>query len=805
MSHYNTIPTPIKVAIMLCLALESSNPETAWGASTGQTRKPLPPPAEIAKLPPDGGAEFNRLIHETSPYLLQHARNPVDWYPWGEEAFKRAAREDKPVFLSVGYSSCHWCHVMEHESFENEEVADLINKHFIPVKVDREERPDIDEIYMNATQLMTGRGGWPNSIWLTPDKRPWYTGTYFPREAFMQLLNSLDNAWLTRRQEIEAQADKLAGAIKTSEEGAPDGGAAPLSDTPVKKAMDNLRLSFDSTLGGFGGAPQFPPHGSLRLLLHVYERTQDDALLNMATRTLDAMALGGIHDHIGGGFHRYSTDKRWFLPHFEKMLYDNGQLAWVYTEAYRLTGNDLYRVTVERMFDWVFTQMTDSQGGFYSALDADSEGVEGKYYLWPHEEVMEILGPEEGALFCRVYTISPKGNYYEEATGKREPINIAHLKKDLGAIAKDEKISVDALKGRLDTGRKTLLNRRMKRIPPQLDDKILTSWNGLMIAGLAYAGRHLENPRYTQSAEKAADFILQKMKREGRLYRSYRAGQARLNAYSDDYAFLADGLLDLYETTRNKKWLTEAVALMETLTQYYKDSERGGFYFTAHDHEDLLIRSKDPFDRAIPSGNAMATRVFTRLGILTGNGVYLDTARELFQAFNAYIHASPRASATFLDAMLTYLDRDKTNTQQAVVEVRKDPVTIKLFAPSLNVNPGASIELETHIVIDEKWHLNSNQPKQDYLIPTQITLAETPFAQLGKIAYPEGHIMKVPAFPEDVSIYEGTVKITVPLSIHEKAAKRKVDLVFKVQTQACDDKRCLPPETHRLTVPIKVE
>ena len=614
-------------------------------------RKALPPADRIARLPADGGSEFNRLIHEKSPYLLQHARNPVDWFPWGPEALTKAKKENKPIFLSVGYSTCHWCHMMERESFERDDVAKILNEHFVAIKVDREERPDVDRIYILATQLTTGRGGWPNSVWLTPDGKPWFAGTYFPREdrygrpGFKSVLNRLAGIWRTRRKEVDAAADNMAQAMKTYSSGGHVPPVGKLSRKLLVGAVKALGNSFDNRNAGFGGAPKFPPHGSLRLLMAEHARTKDAKTLEMATRTLSAMARGGIHDHLGGGFHRYSTDAKWLVPHFEKTLYDNAQLARAYVDAYRITGSDEYKRVAEGIFDWVLREMTDELGGFYSALDADSEGEEGKFYVWSHKEVLAVLGKADGELFCDVYGVTGGGNFRDPATGEKPGTNILHLSG-----------SLDEVPARLAAARGKLLARRQRRVRPHRDDKVLVSWNALMIAGLARGGKRLKRPDYTAAAEKAADFILARMRKGGRLLRTYRHGSAKLNAYLDDYAFLADSLLELHEATGDKRRLAQAATLADIMLKHYGDRAGGGFFFTSDDHEDLLARTKDPLDRAIPSGNAVAAGVLVRLGRLTGKKEYLDAAKGALEAFGGFMQRMPGSTAGLLLATGAYLD-----------------------------------------------------------------------------------------------------------------------------------------------------
>ncbi|MFH1741963.1 MAG: DUF255 domain-containing protein [bacterium] len=774
----------------------------------------LPSPQKIEKLPPDGGPEFNRLIHEKSPYLLQHARNPVDWYPWGEEAFARAKEEKKPIFLSVGYSSCHWCHVMEHESFEQDDVAKILNDHFISIKVDREERPDIDEIYMNATQVTTGRGGWPNSVWLTPDGRPWYAGTYFPpedmygRPGFKTILLRLTEIWRTRPQDVEAQAKQLSESLKRISSGSDVEGSFELDRDLVAETLDSLRQSFDAHFGGFGGAPKFPPHGGLNLLLYEYRKTKDKSLLRMATRTLDAMSQGGIHDHIGGGFHRYSTDEHWLVPHFEKMLYDNAQLARAYVDAYTITGNEECRLTALDTYEWVLREMTSKEGGFYSALDADSEGEEGKFYVWTRNEIISILGSEKGELFCRIFNIEEVGNFQEEATGRATGTNILHLTRSLSETAGIENIPIADLHSRLSKDIRKLLDYRNKRVWPHLDDKILTSWNGLMLGSLAYGGRHLNEPRYAAAAEKAANFILTTMRKNGRLLRSYRDGEAKLNAYLDDYAFLANGLLDLYEATANKRYLDDAKELVEVLLRHYRDAENGGFYFNSDDHEDLLTRSKDPYDKAIPSGNGMAARVLIRLGQTTKEPRYLEMARNSLETFLALMHRAPRGAESLVLATAMYFDEiPSQEIQQTEAEadahLRKPPLTIEAFISQSTIAPSQIFHLALRISIDKGWHINSNTPDQDYLLPTTIELKQNLSAAMGNVDYPEGKNIVFDFSPDPMSVYEGTIWIKAPVTIAENAQNGPIELKLKIHTQACDNKACQAPTIH--TIPIRVE
>ena len=772
-------------------------------------------------LPPDGGPEFNRLIHEKSPYLLQHARNPVDWYPWGDEAFERARREKKPVFLSVGYSTCHWCHVMERESFERHDVADILNRHFVAVKVDREERPDVDAIYMTVTQLMTGRGGWPNSVWLTPARRPWFAGTYFPREdasgrpGFKSVLTQLAAAWQDRRSEVDRQADRITQALKQAGTGRDFTATGELARDVVGAAMRAIVESFDPTHGGLGGAPKFPPHGALRLLAYECRRTPDPERLRILTRTLDAMADGGIHDHVGGGFHRYATDARWFLPHFEKMLYDNAQLARAYVDGFLLTGHTRYRRVAMRTLDWVLREMTDADGAFHSAIDADSEGEEGKFYAWRPEEVVAVLGDDAGQRFCRVYGIEPGGNFADEAGGHKPGTSIVHLKRPLGAAAAAERISVDQLRRHLDADRRKLLEHRATRVWPHIDDKVLTAWNGLTIGSLAYAGRHLNQPRYTHAAERAAAFILDRMRRDARLLHTYRAGHARLSAYLDDYAFLADGLLELHDATGHTRWLDQARALMDVLVKHHWDAPTGGFFFVSDDHEDLLTRTKDPFDSALPSGNGVAAAVLVRLGALTGETAYGDQARAALDAFRGFMQQAPRGTESLILAAARWLDQPSaapatraagTQAAGSQPDARSTigAVTVRAFAPTRTPARGQTVALIVRVALDRGWHVNSSAPLDPRLVALRVTLDAHPHAALGHVVYPPGNEVRLPFSPERLSVYEGTIDITVPVVVGAAAPPGPTRWVLRLRAQPCDDRSCQAPQTHALPIPIEI-
>ena len=751
------------------------------------------------------GVATNRLIHATSPYLLQHARNPVDWYPWGHEAFAAAKAADKPIFLSVGYSTCHWCHVMAHESFEDAQVAKVLSEHFIAVKVDREQRPDVDQIYMTATQLMTGRGGWPNSVWLTPDGRPWYAGTYFPPEprgglpGFADLLEQLAALWRTRRSEVEAQADRLAEAVrKMSDAGGSTTAAGVLDRSVVDVLIDQLLADADRRYGGFGSAPKFPPHGALRLLMYEYKRTGREDLLAVVTNTLDAMAAGGIHDQLGGGFHRYSTDARWLVPHFEKMLYDNAQLARAYVDGWLATENPYYRRVATDVLDWVLTDLIDAGGGFHSAYDADSEGLEGKFYLWRREEIIEVLGKKDGEFFCEIYGVSDQGNYHDEATGRRTGLNIPHLPEPVG--------EADEL--RLGVLRQRLGQRRRERVWPHRDDKVLTAWNALMIGALAHAGHRLGEPRYT-AAEHAADFVLEHLRADGRLLRAYRDGKAQLAGYLDDYAFMTDALLDLHEATGRARWADEARALVERLIADFHDEATGGFFFTADDHEKLLARTRSPLDRAIPSGNAVAARVLVRLAKVTGKGRYMDLARKTLEAFGAAMDKSPRGMEHLVLAAAVYFDAreaDELNQPSAdVVAARLGPVTAEASVEPATAAPGGSVELTVRVTVAEGFHINSARPRLDYLVATALRLAENAPATLGEVQYPPAREITLELSDQPLGVYEGSFVLRTAVTVSEQVRTGPTTLEVLLRHQACDDRRCLRPATLTLVVPVQIE
>lgn len=579
----------------------------------------------------------NRLIDEASPYLQQHAHNPVDWYPWGPEAFERARVEDKPIFLSIGYSTCHWCHVMERESFEDEETARQMNRDFVSIKVDREERPDVDETYMKAVQVMTGSGGWPMSVFLTPEGKPFYGGTYFPpragfgRPSFQQVLAAIAQAWRTRRDDLLASSQSLTETLAQPSSTSPE---QTLSGDVLKNAFDALSGYFDPFHGGFGSAPKFPQPTIITLLLTYGVRSGRQAAFDMVEKSLDGMARGGIHDHLGGGFHRYATDAQWLVPHFEKMLYDQAMLGLAYVQAYQISGDPAHAAVARDVFDYVLRDLTDDKGGFYAGEDADSEGREGAFYVWRREEIERLLGETDAKEFCDHYDVTDIGNFEE----RRSILHIAQPDQ--------------AVEARLADARRKLLAHRNTRPRPHRDEKVIASWNGLMISSLAYGGAVLGEERYVQAATRATTFILESLRVEGRLMRYWRGGRVVEKAFLDDYAFLVLGLLDLYGATFDSRWLREAAALAEQMIDLFADPTEGGFFITGRDGEQLISREKPAYDGVIPSGNSAAARGLFKLGTILMNDRFTSQAESILRRFSGPIAGTPTAFTAMLLALI---------------------------------------------------------------------------------------------------------------------------------------------------------
>ncbi|MDE0610412.1 MAG: thioredoxin domain-containing protein [Anaerolineaceae bacterium] len=590
---------------------------------------------------------MNRLVHETSPYLLQHRDNPVHWYPWGEEAFARARDEDKPLLLSVGYSACHWCHVMAHESFEHEATAALMNELFVNVKVDREERPDVDDIYMQAVQALSGHGGWPMTVFLLPDGRPFYGGTYYPREArmgmpaFRDLLRGVEDAYRNRRDEVDKAAGSLTGALGRLALNI-GGPAEKLNEELLDAAAAGVLRNLDARHGGFGGAPKFPQPMILEFLLRAHLRTGDRRPLQAATLTLTKMARGGMYDQIGGGFHRYSVDAVWLVPHFEKMLYDNAQLARCYLHAWQVTGDTLYRDIATETCDYILREMTHPGGGFFSATDADSEGEEGRFFVWDMAELQEVLG-EEAALACEYWGVSAGGNF--------EGSNILNVATDPAELAASYGISEAQLAGRIEAMRAKLYAAREERVHPGLDDKVLSAWNGMMLASLAEAARVLQRPDWRDAAIRNAEFLLAHLRRDdGRLLRTHKDGASHVNGFLEDYANLCDGLLELYQTTWDERWFRAARELADQALKHFA-ADGGGFFDTSDDHETLIVRPRNLQDNATPSGSAMLARQLLRLAAWTGESQYQEAAVAALRLLVEALRAYPQAFGEALNAV----------------------------------------------------------------------------------------------------------------------------------------------------------
>jgi uncharacterized protein YyaL (SSP411 family) len=638
----------------------------------------------------------NRLSKETSPYLLQHAHNPVDWYPWGEEALEHARRDNKPILLSIGYSACHWCHVMEHESFENEEIARLMNENFINIKVDREERPDLDQIYMNAVQMMTGHGGWPMTMFLTPEGVPFYGGTYFPpvdrynMPGFPRVLMGVSEAFRARPDEVSETANSMLQELRRM--GQTSESSEILTTEILDTAERKIAAGYDSRYGGFGSAPKFPAAMNLEFLLRQYHRTGRSETLSMIENTCRKMAEGGLYDQLGGGFHRYSTDARWLVPHFEKMLYDNALLSRLYLHVYQLTKDEFYKRIAEETFAYVIREMTDERGGFYSTQDADSEGHEGKFFVWTIDEVKEVLGEEDGALFCAYYDVTEAGNF--------EGKNILNVTRSVEETAKATGASIERMHEALERGRRELFLVRERRIKPARDEKILTAWNGLMQASFAEAAAILERDDYKEVAEKNARFVLENLRRDGLLLRTHKDNQSKLNGYLEDYAFFADGLIALYQATGKLRWLEEARALVSKMIEEFWDADEGGFFYTGKSHEELIVRSKDYLDNATPSGNSVAAEVLLHLSSLTASEDYARNAVTIFRLMRDPLQRYASAFGRLLGALDFYLSTpkeiaivggdDAPETRELLREVWSRYLPNKIVAQTNGNDPDAS-------------------------------------------------------------------------------------------------------------------
>ncbi len=756
-------------------------------------------PAARGDDPQKPARRANRLAKETSPYLLQHAHNPVDWHPWGPDAFERAKKEDKPIFLSVGYSSCYWCHVMERECFEDEVIAENLNNHFVCIKVDREERPDVDSIYMTALRAYSGGGGWPMSMFLFPDRRPFFGGTYFPAvekngiPGFGKLLDAVRDAWTKHRAELDKDANNLTEATRKSL--ATDARRrAPLSRALGLEGVAQLAEQYDPEYGGFGfnpdrpKQPKFPEPVNLVFLLDRLKRkaevpkgTDPSAML---LKTLDAMARGGIRDQLAGGYHRYSVDRKWAVPHFEKMLYDQAQLVYSFVLAYEQTKDPRWEREARDTLAFVARSMTGAEGGFYSALDAEAEAEEGKTYVWSRGEVKKVLGDRDYIVFASAYGLDLDPNFEED---RHVLITPKALSKELDA--------------QLAPMRAKLLAERDGRPQPFRDDKVVTAWNGLMIAAYADAYRVLKDETYRQAAEKAADFLWRELRDDqGRLRRTYRAGQAKLSAYLEDHAFLAQGLLRLHGATGDPKRVEQATSLIDRMLEDFTDDENGGFYSTADDHETLLARPKEPYDNALPSGNSVAVLDLVELAVLTKQPKYLDAAGKALEAFSSHLQRVPAGAPLMLVALEGYLDaRERSpkatsplrSFQAQAPETAVEVVKATVKAPPKSV-VGETLAITITLEIDKGWHIYANPSGSETTPPTRVEIRPGGGARIAAVEYPAGTAKTLSANGgARLMVYEGKVEVPVRLKLEAKAGPIEVPL--RVRYQACDDKRCLAP------------
>ncbi len=777
---------------------------------------------------PDGSPRFtNALARETSPYLLQHAHNPVDWHPWGPDAFALARRQQKLIFLSIGYSTCYWCHVMERQVFENIAIGSLMNEKFINIKVDREERPDVDDIYMLAVQVMTGHGGWPMSVFLTPPGaggeadhglKPFYAGTYFPpepmhgRPGFPQIIEALDEAWSDRRPEVIQQAEQIAATV--SEHLGRLDPAGTLDIDLISTAANRLLRTYDDQNGGFGDAPKFPTPSNLLFLLEVYRNRSNLDLWNALANTLDRMARGGLYDQIGGGFHRYSTDAKWLVPHFEKMLYDNGQLVEVYLTAQSIKPDEaeptLYPRIIRQTCDYILREMTDATGAFWSAQDAEVDALEGGNYLWRLAEFTQVIGDEKLAkLAARMYGLDQGTNFQDPHHPEQPAGNVLHLPVRLNELAAEQGISLADL---LETKRRIdnlLLTTRDRRKQPGTDDKVLVSWNGMMIAALARAGNELGEAKYTQAAARAAQAILDRMRDgEGGLLRSMRKGSARIPAFLDDYAFFIHGLIELHRASGEARWIETARSLVEQATRRFA-AATGGYFDTLAGQADLFVRTRSTYDGAIPSGNSQMIHNLIDLYEQTRQSELLDRAIVDLESFADAMRRNGQGMARMQQALLRVMTLAPTKFSAAVMQPTQE--SNKRRVVSLEVEGervalgrvGATGRVTLTLRIGPDYHLNANVPGQDDLIPTKLELRDAPGVEL-TVDYPQGVTRRYPFADRDVIVYAGDVRIIATLTRREAAASlsgRKPALVLSYQV--CTEMSCLEPRT--VEVPLKIE
>ena len=763
----------------------------------------------------------NRLILENSPYLLQHAHNPVNWYPWGAEAFETAQSEGKPIFLSIGYSTCHWCHVMEKGSFEDQETARLMNESFVNIKVDREQRPDVDEVYMTAVQLMTGRGGWPMSSFLTSDGKPFFGGTYFPRESFRELLRKAAVAWRDQRPRLVEQASQIAARVALAS--AASGEAVEVGSDLVGEAVRQSLSRHDDRLGGFSPAPKFPHEPELLLLLERSLRSDHRDALRAATITLDRMARGGIYDQVGGGFHRYSTDAKWLTPHFEKMLYNQAHLARAYLEASRITGDVLFERVARQTLDYVLRDMTSPAGAFYSATDADSEGREGEFFVWTPAQIRGALAPADAKLAMHVFGITDGGNF--------EGKNILNLPAPLAEVAASNGLLLPELLARLDRIRTRLFEVREQRIHPLRDEKIVTAWNGMMITTLARAGEVLAEQRYIEAAVRAAAFLWEHNRRpDGRLWRAHLDGTSSVEASQNDYAYLAEALVTLYDVTGERLFLERAAAVADVMIAWFWDGgdggdggvegpggepASGGFFMSEDDHDGRLpVRPKSASDGAIPSGNSVAVRSLAMLSARTGRLSYRQRAEATIAAFSSSIRRRPTGFAYMLLAVDELLGGAAGPLEYGARGAVRATASWDSGAGSSIASSGASSgdssggsprSLTVELQITDGWHINSSRPLQENLVATRLSV-DGAGLELRDVEYPRGEVVSLGFQDDPVSVLHGvfSIRAQVAMAGAEAGAEAGENGVIHLALtlQACDDQKCLRPETLALELPV---
>ncbi len=747
-----------------------------------------------------GTVKHNRLREERSPYLRQHSTNPVDWYPWGGEALQKAKEDDKPIFLSVGYAACHWCHVMEHESFEDEKTAKLLNDAFVCVKVDREERPDIDRIYMTAVQVLTGRGGWPMTVLMFPDGRPFWGGTYLRPENLQGLIAEVKRLWQNERTRLEHTADALSERVRDMSDGLdlpePDG-----SDADLLTHMRNaLSARFDAQNGGYGNAPKFPPH--TEMLFYLDPENASDEELAQARRTLEAMEEGGVHDHVGGGFHRYSTDARWLLPHFEKMLYDNALLAQAYAGMYARTDDARFARVAHRLFDWLEREMRQEGGGYASSLDADTEGEEGTTYTWTMKELQDVLGEKDAAFAAGLFGFTAEGNFMDEATHQATGRNIVHLPTSVREAAAAHGTDPAALGKRIDSMFAKMIEARAKRAQPGLDDKVITAWNGLLISGFARAARDLDDDRYRARGEDLARFLLAHCRREdGTLLRFPRGSGPEIVGFCEDYVHVIEGLLDLAEVSEADKahWQAAAAELGRRLLAEFQDEEGGGFWTTSPtSHESLIARAKESWDSPIPSDNGAAARLCLRLYEHTGDEAYRKAADRTLAAFRPMM-GQPRMAGglvALFRALALRLRMERAGTTGAArgdVSVRQDVARVDVFLQRTEAKLGSQVPLVVRVALDEGWHVNTLAPADEALIATVLTVAEGSPATLGGVTVPDGGAER----------YEGTFDLVTAVVVPANVPTGPRKIPLRLTLQPCDAASCKAPIEVRLDVALR--